>query len=67
MSATSEDDRVVCRKPAGRKCDAYPSVVVLVAGPRNTSCRVRGAYINTAAGDTSAHARRTPDHHAPDI
>jgi hypothetical protein len=25
----------VCRKPAGRKCDAYPSVVVLVAGPRS--------------------------------
>jgi hypothetical protein len=29
----SGDDRAVCRKPVGRKCDAYPSVVVLIAGP----------------------------------
>jgi hypothetical protein len=32
-TAGEVDDFVVCPKPAGRKCDAYPSVVVLSRGP----------------------------------
>src|SRR5262249_48741059 len=31
--ARGSGDGVVCRQPASRKCDAYPGVVVLIAGP----------------------------------
>jgi hypothetical protein len=44
------DDPVVCRKPDGRKCDAYPSVVVLIAGPRSiTGSAYHGAAMGTEA------------------